>query len=475
MYQGKFSNQSAGSTPKRRPRKKSAARVRRGTMMFYTIYAASILLFLIAMIFVMNPLRDWLINYEASQPSHKKNEVFQQLFVNKNWEEVYTLANVEGSNFDNKSTYAAYMNKLVGNQELTCLETSAGLSGDKKFVVKLGDQKIASFTLTGGSKSETEIPNWELGKVELFLTGNHSVTVEKYPDQTAYINGIALDDSYTIRNVSTVAEDYLPEGIHGYRIVQQQVTGLLAIPEVTIKNADGTAVVVGMDTATGIYRQNYPQQVASTEEKAAALSAAQAYGKYMIKNISRTELGKYFDTSSKIYDSIIRSEVNWMQSYRTFDFSDASYSHYYRYSDTLFSIRVDVTLNVYRSNGTVKEYDLSNTVFLTKKANGWIATDMTNLDVQNTREEVRLVFVDGDTVLSDTMIAANSKSLTLPSVAAPEGKVLKAWATKVTDENGNITMTPVYTPNDKNEIYLPSGTVLTPTTLYALYDEAGEA
>lgn len=474
MYQGKYVKDNVGqqTTPPRRPRRKKNAKATRGTKIFYWAYAGGIAAFFIFMACILSPLQDWLVKYEASQPSYKRDQVYQELFADPDWEHIYTLAGVEGTRFDNKSTFASYMEQLVGDKELTCLETSAGLSGDKKFIIKLEDQKIAAFTLTGGADKDTEIPEWQLGKVEVFFSGDKHVIVEKLPGQTVYINGVALDDSYTVRTLSTVAENYLPEGIHGLQLTHQKVTGLLTEPEVVVKDALGNSTALTKDPESGIYKQALPSQQATEEEKRLALTAVQAYAKYMIRKVDIGEIGKYFDSKSEIYNTIAKSEVGWMQSYSSFDFSEAAYSNYYRYSDTLFSIYVDVTLNVHRNNGSVKEYDLSNTLFFTKGSNGkWLVTEMTNLDVQTTKEQVRLTFMDGDQVLSDAMVDKDTKKVTLPNVEIPAGQTL-SWVKQEDNGNGEVTLTVVFTHPETREIYLPESYLLEPMTLHTLFEEA---
>ena len=111
MYQGKYANT---EPPKRNPRRKSAKRTR-GTIIFYSVYAACVIIFLVALLCVMNPLRDWLVKYEASQPNYKRDEVFAELFADPDWEKIYELANVEDTEFENSKTFAACMDKLVGD------------------------------------------------------------------------------------------------------------------------------------------------------------------------------------------------------------------------------------------------------------------------------------------------------------------------------------------------------------------------
>lgn len=468
--------QTAKQAPRRRtPEERAAQKRKQGTKVFYTVYFAAIVVFFIAILCVMAPLRDWLVKYEASQPNYKRDQIFQELFADPDWEKIYALAGVQDNAFENSKTYAEYMTALAGDSELTCLETSAGLSGDKKFIVKLKDEKIASFTLTGGAESETDIPAWELGTVEVFFSGAESVIVEKLPGHTVYINGVALDDSYTVRTVSTAAEDYLPEGTHGFRLEQQQVTGLLTVPKVTVQDAAGNEVAVKKNDETGIYTFDIPQATASTEEKELALNATQAYAKYMIGKVKLGEVQKHFSTSSQFYKTISRSEVGWVQSGASYDFTEAVYSNYYRYSDTLFSINIDMTLNQTRFDGSVKEYPLNNTMFFQKGSNGkWLVMEATNVDVQERVEQVRLTFMNGDQVLQSAFIDADTGSVKLPTVTAPEGKVFAGWVTEGRDANGNATLTMVFEASDAAEIYLPDGTKLEPMTLKAHFEEAAK-
>ena len=468
MYKGKYSDPSTASPA---PRKKSIA----GTVIFYVFYVLLILAFVVGISYAMNILRDWLVRFEASQPNYKCEEVFTDLFSDPDWEKIYELSGTEDTTFENSAAYEAYMTQKVGDRKLTYLETSAGLSGGKKYIVRLGDEKIATFTLRSEEVSQTEIPQWELGSVEIFFKRTHSVIVEKLPEQTIYINGVALDDSYTIRTLETVAEDYLPEGNHGYRLVQQQVTDLLTAPEVTVANADGTTTVLSPDPDTGIYRMPVSVMEASNAEKQLALNAIHAYAKYMIRAAGLDAVKACFDTNSEIYDVIRNYEAWTMQSYDSYTFTDPEYSDFYRYSDSLFSIRVKLQLNVKRYNGSIKPYELNSTLFMQKNDAGqWLAIDMTNADVQEVIEHVRLTFIDGENVLRSELIRSDVPQLTLPTVTPPEGKALEGWVLQEDDGNGKITLTVVFYDDGSSTVNLPHGVALQPMTLYTHYKEAGK-
>lgn len=474
MYQGKYSQNAQSDPPEARRRRmpRSRAKNSRGTVLFYSIYGAFVAVAIIAILCLMNPLRSWLVRYEASQPEQRAAEVFDQLFKDPDWAALYTQAQAQDSAFDGKEAYAAYMEEKAASAELTYIETSAGLSGDHKYIVRLGDEKIATFTLTGGTDSQTDISTWELGSVELFFERSQSAIIEKLPEYTVTVNGIALDDSHIIRTVSTQAEEYLPDGIHGYRMEQLYVDGLLSQPEISVLDASGNAVTMVQDPETGIWK---PQSAASAEmteeEKALVLGAAKADAAFSIRGITSTELRKYFDANSQVYEDITgsRSLIQNHQGY-SFDETVTEVSDFYRYSDTLFSANVKLKMDVVRKNGSIKEFYVDKTYFLSQNASGnYLVTQYTNVPVQEPVEQVRLTFFNNGERLGSQMVASTATSLTLPQITAPEGQVLQGWAIREDDGSGKITMTIVFTPSETGVIYLSSDKALEPMALYAVF------
>ncbi len=444
----------------------------KGTRIFYSIYAAFILVFFIALAVVLPKLQNWLVKYEASQPETKSKEVFTQLFSAPDWQALYTMTQQVDTSYENKDIYAAYMQQKVGSTQLQYTETSAGLSGDHKYMVMLGEEKIATFTLTDKSERKAEIPDWTLGKVELFFARNQSVTVEKQPGQTVFINGVALDDSHTIRTVATKAEEYLPEGIHGYRMEQQQLDGLMAPPTVTITNADGSNVPVKQNAETGIWSPDVAAFAPMSDaEKELILNAAKADLKFAIRDITSQELAKYFDSHSKIYKDKTHS-LAFVQKYQNYAFDEkvTAVKDFYRYSDKLFSANVVLKMNVTRWDGSIRTFDSDTTYFFTQKDNGkFLVTDISNISVQEPLEQVRLTFLSEGETLDSFLVSSSAHSFKAPQVTVPEGKEFAGWAEKTTDENGKITMTIRFVPGEDGTVQLGSDPGLKPMVLHAVF------
>lgn len=455
---------------RRAPQRKRKKRTTKGTYIFYGTYLALICVFFVVIAIAMGALKDWLVKFEAAQPKVKSQQVFEQLFSDPDWAEIYVLANPDDSSSGSKTAYAAYMETLVGDEKLTFIETSAGLSGDQKYYVCLGDQAIAAFTLTADNK-DAEVPDWRLGTVEVYFSRYLSCSIVTLPGYTVTVNGKVLDDSYIVRTVSTKAEEYLPENVHGYRLQELQVTGLKAKPEVVVTDAQGQPVELTYNEETCTYTQVLPEApTISDDEYDVVLAAAKAYSEYMIAG--SYGLTKYFDTNSEIYKTITGGMVI-RQSYSSYKFETETISDYYRYSDNLFSAKINLVAKVTRKDGSVKEFEVDSTLIFDKSSGKWIVHDMVNLDIQEEVTMVRLTYKDADNnVLSSEFVDAHTTRLTPPAVTAPEGQEFIGWFMETVDESGNTTLTLKFPPAENGSVNLSGEQALEPMVLVPRFENA---
>jgi hypothetical protein len=468
MYQGKYQKK----TPPSAPSKGAKRKARTSTKVFYSCLIAFVLLFAIAMGFVMHSLTNWLKDFEASQPTAKCEAVFAELFEQPEWQALYTMAGEKDTDVVNAQSFAAYMEEKIGSTKLTCIETSAGLSGDKKFIVRCGTEKVATFTLTNATP-DNSIPTWELGTVEVFYSCDRSANILTVPGYTVLVNGRELDESHIIRVDATKAEEYLPEGIHGYQVCELSVNGLLSAPNIEIRDPDGNTVETIYDEEKKLYTHaavTPPPFTSENPEYQTLLTAAKTYCEYMIGKVGKGQLKKCFDPNTEIYKTII-SNTTWMQKFSGYNFGEETITSYYRYSDSLYSAKVSLTLNVTRNDGTIKVYELSNTFFMENKGEDqWLVTNMINADAQEATRFVRLTYVSNGETLSSQLVDAYSTNLTTPTPDVPEGKVFAGWFVERVNEKGKTTLELAFPPSENGTVHLPGDTALEPMVLQARFE-----
>lgn len=445
------------------------------SIIFYTFYFVLVAAGIAGILFLRSWLNDYLVTYEASQPTTKCEEIFQAHFADPDWKQLYAMAGLTDSDYEGSDAFASFMEDKVSGGQITYVETSAGLSGGHKYLLKLGDETLGYFTLVDQAPESAEVPDWQLGQVVLAYAQGESVTIQKMGDITVYVNGIALTDEHTIQIGTTLAEEYLPEGLQGPRIYTQYVDGLMVEPEITATDAEGNAVEVVYNEDQDLYIVQTEENTITDELYERVLATAKTYSLRMIEKASKQELGKYFDSKSETYKTIVGIDP-WMQEwfFQSYEWGQEAITGYYRYSDKLFSVHVKLSMFVTRTDDTVKEYTVDHSFFFELQGNTWKCVTMTNVDIQKQISAVRLTFKIGDSVIFTNMFAEDIATLELPTVTPPEGQVFTGWYRLDTAADGSKEYTRIFAPEESGVINLPAGTKLEPMVLYALFEDAGE-
>lgn len=357
----------------------------RGALRFYTLLFGGILCVLILLWCLMNPLQTILTQYETSQPRYIADEIYNTLFADPDWALLYDMAGIQPTQFEGRDEYVAYMEAKVGDQKLEYVEIPAGLTGEKCYSVRLAGEEVATFTMEPVDDGVSTFGRWTFGKVEVFFTRQESVAVTMMPGYTVYINGVPLDDSYTTLQVSTVAEDYIPEGLHGYRYMQQKITGLLVQPEVVVLDEYNNPVPLTQDPVTGDYTTPIKDTVSMTwGEKDLVVTALQNQALFAIRAIPMTQLREYFAPGSQAYEAITSTDA-LAEGWKTYAFDDSAtvVKDFYRYSDTLFSVWAEVTVNVADKKGNITSCTVGGTYFFSPNSVGnYMATELYDADLQ---------------------------------------------------------------------------------------------
>lgn len=434
---------------------------------FYKVLLGLILVLLAVFLYIrLGLLRPWLVRFEAAQPKAASLEVFQELFSPADWGRVYDLAGLEHSAYQGREGFIQAMEELTAGQELTLVETSAGLSGNRRYLVKAGKDSVAAFTLSGSGE---ENPGWQLDTVEMLLGQTGTVTVRAAAGCRVLVNGAELGEDCQVQQIRTAAEDYLPQGVEGPRAtVWQTQVSTIRQAQVTVLAPDGSEVPVTYDAERGCFAVQIEEDQPSDEERAMLLGAAEVHAKFMIRQATSDQLRRYFDSQSQIYETIRGSEI-WIKNTAGHSFQEENIQEFFRYSPDVFSARVTMEMDVRRGNGTTKVYHVDSTLFFHKTAGGWRAYDMTNVDVQKEIVHTRLVFMNGQEEAGRLFVSSEDRSFTPPAVSDPQGRRFAGWAVRE-QEGGSVTMTVRFQPGADGSVTLPAGYQLEPATLYAVFE-----
>ena len=448
-------------------------RKRTGTLVFYTVCMGFVFVFYLAAFFGLKYLNGWLVQFESAQPTAKSAEVFEELFTNPDWDALYDRAGMTIG----KDSFRHAMEEVVGSQPLSYAETSVGLAkNQKKYVVLLGDETIGTFTLANRNpnQGDTEVPDWELDSVEFKLERKAPFRIRLRQGHTALVNGEPLGEEHAVIRETSRAKEYLPVYVPAPTNLTLEASDLLTQPEVVIRDEAGQELPVSYDAESRtFYEAENPPQLPD-ELRELAIDAVKTYANYMNRKASAADLAKYFDKDSNAYTSstdLMGKEGQWVQMGSNYAFSDEDATDYRVYSDSIFSVRVAVTMSITRKeDGSVKQTPILQTLFFSKGGSGkWSCFQMTAVDASQMDTEVLLTFRDGDTVLRSDFYDADAAGINCPLISAPEGKTFSGWMVEEQDAGGSTVLRLVFQPDESGYVSL-SGTTLEPMTLYPLFE-----
>ncbi len=480
MGKGKFENRSNVTVEellrqrdpsRQRAEKKPSPRgrgPRLGGLIFYTVLSAFVLLFYMGLLLGLGNLRSWLVRYEAAQPTQTSQQVFEALFAEPDWAALYDLAGIADTPYEGKDAFVWYLSQQEG--ELTFLETSAGLSGDRKYRVSLGEAPIAVFTLADRNRENpAALPDWQLETLEFTFQRRGSWTVTARQGCHVTVNGVSLTDREIVRLSKPLAQDYLPPDMIAPTACTWEIPALLAPPQVTVTGPGGDTWQVRCEEDARRFTAAAPEDSPLTEaECQLALDALKTQCEYSLsKRITDGDLARYFSRSSSVFQATVAMERRWLQEPRSYSFSEETVTDLCRYSDSLYSLRAGVTVTQTRDDGSTKENRISQSLFFTRQPSGkWLCTGMTAVDVSQTEDQVRLAFFLEDALLQSTLVDAASRQVSCPAVSAPEGLVFSGWMAKEESAAGKEVL---------RLVLLPDGTVrdsgpLEPMVLCPLFE-----
>lgn len=167
------------------------------------------LLGIIAAFVIHGILSDIFTYYEASRPKHLAEEYFNEIFNDEDYELLYTAAGFGESSYLSKDEFNRWFKKLSEGKELSYKETSAGLSGNAKYIIYIDNEKIGEFLLIStGLQDKHGFDILAKDKITLFLPTDDAYVIRVRQGSTLNVNGVDLDEKYITEKGNLISGEY---------------------------------------------------------------------------------------------------------------------------------------------------------------------------------------------------------------------------------------------------------------------------
>ena len=304
---------------------------------FYKIYFSALIVYAVFLIAGAVALNIWLGEYNKGIPETVSEQFFTKNFVEQNVDNIITMSGIKPSEFETQDDLKNYLSNQLEKDDLSYTSISTGSDdGTKKYIIKSGEYKIASFTLKADEKNDY-YPN----SLELHLPHSASKEFKILDTSTLEINGVEVSEKYKVRSEDHISAKLLPDGIKAPKWVVYAIPDLTKEPQIKITDRNGNnpqAIEIDRAICEDII---YDEPESDVVDR--LVLAAKQYAICMQNDASKTSVAKYLKKGTDLYSSFMSAENMFVWNHSGYSFKNEKVSEFFRYDENTVSCRISFT------------------------------------------------------------------------------------------------------------------------------------
>ncbi len=304
---------------------------------FYKIYFSFLAVFFVLLFAGAIALNVWLGEYNKGIPETVSEQFFTDNFLNLNVDNIILMSGITANEFETEDDLKAHLADLFSKDILTYTSISTGVNDTaKKYIVKSGEYKIASFTLKADEKNdyypdtlELHLPHTALSEYKILNTS------------TLSINGVPVSQEYISSSENHSSADFLPDNVTAPQWVTYSIPGLTKNPEVTVTDRNGNnPQLIDVD---GVLCEDIVYDEPESEVVDRLVLAAKQYAICMQNDASKASVAKYLKKGTDLYSSFMSAENMFVWNHSGYSFENEKVSEFFRYDENTVSCRISFT------------------------------------------------------------------------------------------------------------------------------------
>ncbi len=350
-----------------------------GLKLFYPIYLLVVLLIVWGIFVGCENLAEVLRNYEASLPKYVAKDV-AQMFMDRDFEKVYSYQDPADFAGEDAQTYAAYMREFTANGELTWDESYSSSVDEKVYAVRLDGKRLFEFTLCkSGTQDENGNDQWMLNEVRTLGISIGTRTVKAPTESTVYVDGVALDSSAIIEEgIALEDEDFLlGDEAESPTMCLYQYEVCLGEPQVRVVDAQGRENPLTVDANGNVEAARNSDSQIKRQVEDRVIEIVQAFAKFTSEDLSQSKMLKFVRKGTNGYEKIKNFDNNWFGSHSSYSFEDMTTDNYMIFSDDTFACDISFVYIIRYSGKDVDEvrYDTNYRFYFVERDDEWYLYD----------------------------------------------------------------------------------------------------
>ncbi len=368
----KSAKKASGESAKKKKKKASLH-------LFYPIYLIVVVLIVYGIFVGCEKIAQELRKYEAALPKYAAQEA-AQMFMDRDFEKVYSYQNPADFAGEDAATYAAYMSEFTKDGELTWGETYSSAEDEKVYSVRLDGKRLFEFTMKKtGVQDENGYDVWDLKSVRTLGISTSTRTVKAPAESTVYVDGEPLPHSAIIEEgILLDDEDFLlgdEAKIPTMCVYQYEIC--LGDPEVRVVDPQGRENPLTVDENGNAEAARNSDDSIKPEVEERVIEIVKAFAKFTSEDLSQYNMLKFVRKGTKGYEKIEDFDNNWFGKHAGFAFENMSTDNYMIFSDDTFACDISFTYIIKYANADDISYDTTYRFYFVKRDGTWYLYDFT--------------------------------------------------------------------------------------------------
>ena len=331
--------------------------------LFYKVYFSLLAVFAILLIIFAICLNSWLADYNEGIPETVSKNFFEDNFLKLDVDSIIELSGIQPVEFETEDDLKSFIESQLTGKELSYTSISSGTDDNsKKYIVKSGDYKIATFTLAQNEKKD-----WYPSSLLLHLPASYEKEYRILDTSKLYLNGTEVSEKYVTERTPDISAEYLPEDVKAPEWVTYSIKGLTAEPEVKIVDRNGANPALTEEN--GILCEDIIYDEPEEEIVSTLLAAAKQYAKCMQNDASKASVLVYFESGTDLYNSIRTAENMFVWDHNGYAFEDEKVSEFFRYDENTVSVRISFT-HIQKKYGSEDYRDITDITYFAHNVGG---------------------------------------------------------------------------------------------------------
>ena len=350
---------------------------KRRLKLFYPIYFSRLIAAIAGILVVSSMLAETLEAYEASLPKYVAEDV-AQMFMDRDFEKVYSYQDPAQFANEDAATYAEYMRQFTEGGELTWGESYSSGEDVKVYAVRLNGKRLFEFKLEKLPEPDANgNTQWALSSVSTLGVSTAKHTVTAPADSTVYVGGKALDASQIIEEGIIIEEEkyLLNEDCKSPTMCVYEYEVCFGKPEVRVVDAKGRENPVTMDENGNAYAELNSNDELKAEAEERVFEIVKAFANFTSEDLTQRNMLKLARKGTNAYKNIQEFDNNWFGKHYGVKFENMVSDNYIAFSEDTFGCDISFDYIVdYRDSGEVR-YETRYRFYFVERDDEWYLYD----------------------------------------------------------------------------------------------------